>query len=136
MKILLLIAALSSPNFAQANEEESFDSKAIAEAQAILRNPQALKGPAGNPDEKAALAEIDKLTKGDPKITKEINQLSSDIFTDMAKKSGDNEDVIMKSLLEAQKNPAMFMQSLSPEQRRQLRELAGEIDENNTPPKK
>lgn len=129
MKTLLIASLFFLPAITQAFDEA--DEQALAEVQALLQNPQVLKGPAGNPNEKAALAEIEKLTKGDPKAQQEIHQLSSDIFTDMVQKNGTGEGAIMKSLLEAQQNPAKFMQSLTPEQQRKIRELASEIDKKN-----
>jgi anion-transporting ArsA/GET3 family ATPase len=129
MKHLLIAGLFLLPAFALAFEEA--DDKALAEVQALLQNPEVLKGPAGNQKEKAALAEIEKLTKGDPKAQQEINQLSSDIFTKMVQTNGAGEGDIMKALLEAQQNPGKFMQSLSPEQQKKIRDLASEIDKKN-----
>lgn len=134
MKYLLIFSLSFFPHLSHASDEA--DNQALAEVQALLQNPQVIKGPAGNPDEKAALAEIDKLTKGDPKTQQGINQLSSDIFADMVKKEGAGEGGIMRALLEAQQNPGKFIQTLSPEQRQRLRELASEIDKKNESPKK
>ena len=134
MRTLLIACLFFLPAISPAFDE--VDGQALAEAKELLQNPQTLKGPAGNPNEKAALVEIEKLTKGDPKAQQEINQLSSDIFADMVKKNGSGEEVIMKSLLEAQQNPAKFMQSLTPEQQRRIRELASEIDKKSEQPQK
>lgn len=129
MRNLLIAGLLFLPFTALASDE--VDEKALAEVQALLQNPEVLKGPAGNSSEKAALAEIEKLTKGDSKAQQEIHQLSSEIFTDMVKKNGSDEGVVMKALLEAQQDPGKFMQSLSPEQQKKIRDLASEIDKKN-----
>ena len=129
MKHLFIAGLFLLPSFALALDPA--DEQALAEVQALLQNPQVLKGPAGNASEKAALAEIEKLTKGDAKAQQDIHQLSSEIFTDMVKKDGTDEGAIMKALLEAQQNPGKFMQSLSPEQQKKIRELASEIDKKN-----
>jgi hypothetical protein len=128
MKILL-IAILFLPTPSLASDET--DAKALAEAQALLQNPDALRGPAGNPHEKAALAEVDKITKNHPTAKQEIQNLSSDIFADMVKKNGTGGADLGTALLEAQSDPGKFLRSLTPEQQKRIRDLASEIDKAN-----
>lgn len=132
MKYLLffgLLLPVSAPAFDEA------DQAALSEVQALLQDPAALKGPAGNPQEKAALAEIEKISK-DPAVRQGIHQVSSDIFTDLAKTHDGNEGGIGAALIEAQRDPAKFMRSLSPEQQKKIRDLASEIDKKNGAPQK
>lgn len=110
-----------------AGELSADDQEALRKTQALLQNPNALKEE-GNADEKAALAEISKLTKGDPKAEAQIHGLSADIFGDVVKKNNGDSAAIMKSLLEAQANPQKFMESLSPAQKAEIRRIASEID--------
>jgi len=127
LPLLCCLFGLLSTGLALATGLSADDQEALRKTQALLQNPNALKGD-GNADEKAALAEISKLTNGDPKAEAQIHGLSADIFGDVVKKNNGDSSAIMKSLLEAQANPQKFMESLSPAQRAEIRRIAGEID--------
>jgi hypothetical protein len=130
MKFLFLASLLVLPSFALGFEEA--DEEALAEVQALLKNPQTEQLPVvGNEQQKAALQKLNELSKESPGVTKEINQLSSSVFTDMVKKHGGGEEAIHKALMEAQQDPKKFFQSMSPEQQRKIRELASEIDKKS-----
>lgn len=101
---------------------------ALKKTKALLQNPEVLKGPAGNADEKAALAEVDKLFKGDPKGTQAVNGLSAQIFEDIVKKDGGDPAAIANTLATAQKDPKAFFQNLTPAQQEQIKALAKDLE--------
>ncbi|MGZ3693465.1 MAG: hypothetical protein ACXWQO_04690 [Bdellovibrionota bacterium] len=105
------------------------DQAALADTQNLLNNQARLSEfTKGNPNAASALDQIKKLTNNDPKKQAEIKQLSSDIFANMTKASNGNDAAMMTKLQEGLRNPASFMQSLSPEQQAKIKAMAAEID--------
>lgn len=133
MRILFFSAALFFSQSALA--------ELTAEQKAALANTQELLGSQaqlseftkGNPKAAGALDEVKRLTNNDPKKQAEINQISSDIFKSMAQKSNGDDNAMMNQLQEGLRNPASFMQSLTPEQQARIKAMAAEIDAAKKP---
>lgn len=131
-KTKLCIAAmgflLTGPAFGMDKESED----ALKDTEDLLTNQQRLDAFAkDNPDAKNALADMNKLTGGDPKAQAEVNALSAAVFKDMVKANNGDDAAVMQKLQDGLKNPGVFLESLSPEQRAKLKSLAAEIDEKN-----
>jgi hypothetical protein len=128
VSIALLGLVLSSSSFALDKEQQD----ALKDTDDLLTNQQRLDAFAKeNPDAKNALGDVKKLTGGDPKAMAEVNAISSSVFQDLVKGSGGDEAAVMQKLQEGLKNPAAFMQNLSPEQRARIQKLGAEIDAKN-----
>jgi hypothetical protein len=67
---------------------------------------------------------------GSEQTSGEMYQLASDIFANISLKANGDPDRMMQLLQEAQQNPEAFANSFTPEQRRQLSELARQVEEN------
>lgn len=123
---IFLTFALST---AQAAELDAQQKAALADTQNLLNNQARLSEfTKGNPDAANALNQFKQLTGGDPQKQAQLQKLSSDIFTNITKQTGGNDAAIMQKLQEGLRNPASFMQSLTPEQQAQLKAMAAEID--------
>ncbi len=129
----IFLAALFSipPAFAlDANDEQ-----ALAETQRLLGDQKALEAFAKeNPDAKKALDQAALTTGGDKKKQSEMNAISADVFKDMVKSSNGDSAAMQEKLQQALKDPNAFLQQLSPEQQKRIRELASELEKQQ--PKK
>lgn len=125
------IAALlfcASPAFALDQADEA----ALKETQALLQNQDRLDAMAkGDPEAGKALERVKTLTNNDPKKAAEINAISSSVFSDMVKSSNGDMVTMQDQLQKALNDPKAFMNGLSPEQQKRIRELASEIDKEN-----
>lgn len=124
----ILIFGLATLASAWAAELDSASQEALQKTQADLQNPDLMKQADGGPAQKAALQQIDKITKGDPKKQQQIQSLGSDIFGDIVKQTDGDPAKIQSLLMNAQANPSQFFQSLSPAQREQIQKMAAEMD--------
>ena len=125
---IALISGLATFASAWAAELDAASQEALRKTQADLQNPDLMKQADGGPAQKAALQQIDKITKGDPKKQQQIQSLGSDIFGDIVKQTDGDPAKIQSLLMNAQANPSQFFQNLSPAQREQIQKMAAEID--------
>jgi len=122
------LAVGSFTAFSAFGQLDAESQKALEDTKSLLQNPQVLKGPAGNPNEKAALAEVDKLFQKNPQGAQQVNNLSAQIFEDMVKKNNGDSAAILNNLANAQKDPKAFLQTLTPAQQAQIKELAKDLE--------
>ena len=85
-----------------------------------------------NPRKDAKTAEaqgrVDNLVGNDPKLKKEVYDLSGELFQSLAVESKGDPGEMQKKLTEAQRSPEAYLNSLSPDAREKIRKLASEIE--------
>lgn len=132
ISILRLFAAClavgSFTAFSAFGQLDAASEEALKKTKELLQNPQALKGPAGNADEKAALAEVDRIFKNNPKGAQQVNELSAQIFEKMVRENDGDPAAVFKTLSNAQKDPKAFFQTLSPAQQAQIQSMAKNLE--------
>ena len=136
MKNLLCLTVLLStaffPNLAQAAEDLEDDLLSVSPAvltQRLMTDPaKREKALAGDAKAAEADAKLREITNGDPKKVEAMYQMASQIFGEMAAKhvaDPDGGDKAMEKIMaDAQRDPAAFMKTLSPEQQAQIEAMA------------
>lgn len=136
-KILTLLAIFAILHVPSAFALDKDDEDALKDTQKVLTDEEALKAfTKDNKDAAGAVNQVNKLTNGNKAQNAEVNAISSDIFTDMVKSTNGDSAQIQEKLQQALKDPAAFMNSLTPEQQARIRGLASEIDKQNANNKK
>lgn len=80
-----------------------------------------------DPKAKAANAEVESLT-GSAENTQKLYELSALIMENLTKQAGGDPDKMVKILEQAQKDPAGFANSFTPEQQKLLKQLGKDIE--------
>ncbi len=80
-----------------------------------------------DPKAKAVNAQVESLA-GNAANTQKLYELSALIMQNLAEQSGGDPDKMVKILEQAQKDPAGFAKSFTPEQKKLLQQLAGDIE--------
>jgi len=113
------------------------DEDALKDTQGLLNDQKRLEE-LGKTDAEAgkALNQVKMLTQSDPKKQAELNAISSSIFANMVKSNNGDTITMQDQLQKALADPKAFMNGLSPEQQKRIRDLASEIDKQNTNMKK
>lgn len=125
MKIFAAVFALlaAAPAFADAQTDE-----ALLQTQQMLRDQKAREAVAAkDPKAKAAHEQVKGLA-GNAKNEQDMYELSAGVLEDMVKKTGGDSKELQEMLEKAQKDPAGFAKSFSPEQQKQLKAIEQEID--------
>lgn len=131
MKTLLfiLVFVVSIPSFAD---------EVLAEVQLMMTDRQ----------------QMDKLAKDDPTVKKaddfvnqvvgtgkekdDLMKISAEVMGNLAKKHNGDVEAMKADLLESLKDPKKFLEGLSPDQKKQIRSLANEVENKHkaaAPPK-
>jgi hypothetical protein len=113
---------------AQARDPTS--QEALAAVLRMLQDP-ALRGGAiaGNAQAATADRQIQSLTGGSVALTQEVYELAGQIFEDLARGSGGDEQVMSQTLARAQGDPDGFAAMLSPRTLDRLRALAVKLSD-------
>jgi hypothetical protein len=112
---------------------EKGDEEALSNTLKLMNDPNAMSAYAsGNGDASRALDQANQLTHGNKAQQAELMNLSSIIFADMVKQSNGDAVAIQSKLQQAMKDPNSFMKTLSPEAQSKLRQLAAEMDKQNS----
>ncbi len=99
----------------------------IEATQALLKSPTLRQDALKSPEAIAADRNIRAL--GDARgQTQEIYNLSSSIFVDLAKNNNQDPNEMMRSLEAAQRDPAAFINSMTPEQKAKLKDIATQLE--------
>ena len=94
--------------------------------------------------------QMDKLAQVDPNVKKsdefvnqvvgtgkekdELLKISADVLAALVKKHNGDVDAMQADLLQAIKDPKKFLESLNPDQRGKIRNLASEVEKKNKVP--
>ena len=116
---------------ATANEQAELDN-ALSAAQSVMKDPKARQEAIRtSPD--AAQADRAVQSLGDAATTEAIYSLAADILGTMGKADGRDPNKVAGDLERAQANPEAFANSLTPEQKQKLHEIADKIEKSKTP---
>ena len=127
--ICLLFLGLS----AWAAELDSASTEALEKTKKLMNSPEERQAYIkDHADAQAADKKVDALTS-DPKLKNEMYGTAGDIYGDMVKKTGGDVDKQKKILEEAMKDPEAFFNGLTPDQQRQIRDIAGKMNPFNDP---
>ncbi len=77
--------------------------------------------------------QIQELTGGNEALHDDIYNAASDILAPLSKRAKDDPVAMEKILLDAQQNPEGFFNSLSEEEKKKIRDIAGQIPNLNKP---
>jgi len=132
MKHLLKLGILASVICAPAFALDQADEDALRDTQKLLGDQTRMKE-FGRTDAEAgkALNQVKQLTGNDPAKQAEINGIASSVFADMVKSNNGDTVSMHDQLQKALADPKAFMNGLSPEQQKRIRDLASEIDKKN-----
>lgn len=112
--------------------DEGVDMEALQKTQKLLETPKLRKTLIEN-DKNAG--ELDKkivtLTKGSETLNQDIYSISSDVFVDLLTQSAGDEAKLQELLERAKTDPKAFYDSLTPEQKVRVRNVAGQIELND-----
>ncbi|MES2857023.1 MAG: hypothetical protein V4692_14235 [Bdellovibrionota bacterium] len=109
-------------------ELDAGSSEALVETQTLLTSPEALKAEtAKNPKAKQVDDNV-KFLMGNEAQAAEVYKLAAEIFGTMVQKSNGDPEQLQKLIMEAQKNPAAFGQSFTPEQKAQIKSLGAKAE--------
>lgn len=123
MRIVLFV--LFFANFAHALDNAS--KEALDKTSTTLRDPkERAKAVNENDKTKAADKQLQRVT-GNPANTQKAYEISADIMETMVQQTGGDASKMQQMLEQAQKDPEGFYNKLTPEQRKQIQELAGKI---------
>lgn len=123
MRIVFVL--LLSANFAYALDQASQEAK--KQTSDMLRDPKQREQAVNENDKtKAAHKNMERVT-GNPANTQKAYEISADIMDSMVNQTGGDPAQMQKILEEAQRDPEGFYKKLTPEQRKQIQELAGKI---------
>ncbi len=121
---------------ATAHALDAASAEALRKTQAMMNDPAAVQKFAGtNAQAQSALDKAKAATGNDPKKLQELNSISSEIFGTIVRRNQDASGNVDNQKLEQQLNaamrdPAKFMQSLPPEQRARIQQLAAEVEKS------
>jgi hypothetical protein len=128
MKILFFLVVFLSASPLLAEKLDKNSQEALEQTLGILRSSQKRGEEIKNsPKAKAADAEVKALT-GNEKNTEKLYELSAQIMQDLVTQANGDPDKMVKILEQAQKDPAGFAKTFSPEQQKLLKELAVDIE--------
>lgn len=122
-----LFAALLAVVIQSANAGEAGD-QALLETQQVLTNPTSRGNAIANDP---AARNADKQLRdvaGNPQRAEAIYGLAADMMSNLTSASGGDPDKMDTILQGAAANPESFLKSMTPEQRKKLREIASEIE--------
>ena len=77
---------------------------------------------------------IKQISGGNPAVREGIYGLASDIFKDMVRNANGDPAQMLKVVEDAKRDPASFGKSLSPEQMKKLKGIAGQVEKNTPKP--
>jgi hypothetical protein len=104
--------------------------EALASVLRMLQDPVLRTGlMAGNTEAGKADQQIQSLTGGSATLTQEVYELAGQIFEDLVRGSGGDEQVVSQALTRAQADPASFAAMLSPGTLERLRTLAVKLSD-------
>ena len=119
--VLALVCCFPILSWAEDNSADI----AMTQTQEVLRDPQKIhEAAAQTGDGKNAVDQVSSLAGGDPKLQKEIFELSSDVFGGM---KGMTSEQMSEFLANAQKNPEEFSKNWTPEQQAKLKDIASRL---------
>lgn len=127
--LALSIAFFSAPAFA--DDEIAEYTKAVEKTQKDLTNATQRQQLITTPEAKEAAAQVKDVTGGNKMDQETIYKLASQILGEV---KGNDSVGLKEALANAQKDPQKFLQSLSPELQKQIRELAGRIEDRQKKP--
>lgn len=136
MKLIFAIyLAMSASTSAFALDQTDRD--ALKDTQALLGDQKRMEE-MGKTDVETgkALNQLKQISGNDAKVQAEVNAVASSVFSDMAHKNNGDSVSIHDQLQKALADPKAFMNGLSPEQQKKIRDLASEIDKKNAATKK
>ena len=133
-KLLYSLLALSitfSSNMSLADDEMVEYTKAVEKTQKDLINPTQRRQMITTPEAKEAAAQVKDVTGGDKMDQDAIYKLAAQVLGEV---KGSDSAALKEALANAQKDPQKFLQTLSPELQKQIRELAGRIEDRQKKP--
>jgi hypothetical protein len=128
--IFAFILALSASTSAFALDQT--DQDGLKDTQALLGDQKRMEEMGRTDAEMGkALNQLKQISGNDAKVQAEVNAVASSVFSDMAHKNSGDSVSIHDQLQKALADPKAFMNGLSPEQQKKIRDLASEIDKKN-----
>lgn len=128
-KMILALCIISS--MAHASDDELVTSlneysQAVEKTQQGLVNPSERKNMINSKEALEAAEKVNSVTGGDAIDQETIYKISAQVLGDI---QGKDPSSLEKTLLQAQKDPEAFMKSLSPDVQKQIRDLAGKVED-------
>ncbi|KYG65745.1 hypothetical protein AZI86_01325 [Bdellovibrio bacteriovorus] len=133
-KLLYFLLALGitfSTNISLADDEMAEYTKAVEKTQKDLINATQRQQMITTPEAKEAAAQVQDVTGGNKMDQEAIYKLASQVLGEV---KGNDSAALKEALANAQKDPQKFLQTLSPELQKQIRELAGRIEDRQKKP--
>lgn len=121
---MLLAALVASPSVSFAQDMDASSEMALQQTQQLLENPNVRNEAIRKSDSAQAADAKLREVAGSEANTQEMYMLASQIFANMAKDSGGDPAKMQEMVQRAMSNPEAFANSLTPEQRAQLKDLA------------
>lgn len=113
---------------ARAEKLDKNAQEALEQTMGLLRSSQKRTEEINkDPKAKAANAQVESLT-GNAANTQKLYELAALIMQNLAQQSAGDPDKMVKILEQAQKDPTGFAKSFTPEQKKLLQQLAGDIE--------
>lgn len=127
--VTLLISTISLSTFAKS---ETDDQEALKRVQEILKDKTKREAVIQkSPDAQAYIQKMNEMGMTSAQQEKSFN-IGSDIFTQLLKENNNDAAIVQKILLNAQKDPEAFYNSLSPANKRLIQGLSGEVEANKS----
>lgn len=125
MEKLIFVSAmlLTIATFAEDDKEIEHYKNAVKQTQELLQNKSQRDAAIQQSPEAKKAAEKVKALAGDAVTEEEYYKLASEIFGNYQ-----NEEAMKKSISEGMRNPAEFLNSLTPEQRAKIQELSRKLN--------
>lgn len=127
MRLIILTVLLSGP--VGANQQETDD--ALVKTQEAMSKPGfAREAEKMSPQAQKAVQNVRTVTGGNAQMEQAVWQVAAEIFGNMKGKSPEE---MQAALAEAQRNPQAFANSLTPEQKRKIEDIAKQLQPSSTP---
>jgi hypothetical protein len=137
--VVSLVASSAQAADAVKNELQATDAQnaeALEKTQALLRNrDERNKAINAAPDSQSNHSELEKLV-GAGANTDAVYDLTADILANIVGDAKGDPLAMQQRMMDAQKNPQAFLNSLSPEQRARIKAMADKIESNRGPSSK
>jgi ethanolamine utilization microcompartment shell protein EutL len=129
MKSILVFLLFAGSVWADSAEDKILQ-QALSQTQNLLTSPtQRNQAISGDPAAKAADAQLQNLM-GSPALTEQSYALAAEIMGGLVQAHGADTQAMQKALDQAARDPAAFLNSLTPEQREKIKKMATEIESN------
>ena len=127
IQTLLALCLVGTAAFAGDLENKAIQN-ALSQTQSLLTDPtQRAKATAGDPSARAADANLQNLM-GSSALTEQSYALAAEIMGGLVQAHGGDTAGMQKALEQASRDPAAFLQSLTPAQREKIQKMAAQIE--------